>query len=100
MPPRRCTPSSRPSATRAVADTAAGGGTLESRLRSQQCEREDDFFRRDSAVQERAAVPALVFTQLGRIHEEAVAGGEQRVRPVAFLRQLDGCLAGEEDGLL
>src|SRR5687767_6082024 len=100
MPPRRCRPSSRPSATRAGGGTAAGGGTLASRLWSQQCEGQDDFFGRYSAVQKGAPVPALILTQLGRIHEEAITGGEQRVGSIALLRKLDRFLAGKEQRLL
>src|SRR5688500_12874640 len=100
QPPRRCTASWRPSATHAVAGMAAGGGTLESGSRSQQRQRQNDLFGRHSAVQERAAIPALIFAQLRRVNEEAVTGREQRVRAVSFFRQLDRFLAGKEQRLL
>src|SRR5437016_3362006 len=46
----------------------------------QERERKDYFLGSDSAVEEGAAVPALILAQLGRVNKKAVAGGEQRVR--------------------
>ena len=70
------------------------------RLRRQQSERENHFLRRHAAVEERAAITALVLAQLGRIDEEAVVRREQRVAAGAASRKTQIVLVRERQRLL
>src|SRR6266568_293286 len=64
--------------------------------RSEQRQRENYFFGRHAAVQERSAITALVLAQLGRIDEEAIAAGEQSVATGAATRQSQHVLIREQ----
>ena len=88
---RRC----RPSARRAVADSREAADTWLP-LRREQRHGQDALLRRHAAVQERAAIPALILPQLRRIDEEAVARREQRVRAQPAPRQLERVLVLEQ----
>src|SRR5438128_1513731 len=55
----------------------------------EQGDREDHLFRRDAAVQERAAIAGLILAQLGGIHEEPVRGGEQQPDPEPHAREAE-----------
>src|SRR5215475_11799814 len=63
-------------------------------------DRQNALLRRDAAVEERAAIPALIFPQLGRIDEKRVAGREQRVRAQPSARQAKRVFVREEQRLL
>src|SRR3954465_4939637 len=67
---------------------------------SKQGQRQNHFLRRHAAVEERAAVPALVLAKLRRIDEEAVVGREQGVAAGAATRQPQHVLAREQQRLV
>src|SRR5690349_7637096 len=56
-------------------------------LGCQQRNREDALFRRHAAMEERPAISALIFAQLGGIDEEPVRHGQQRVGAESAPRQ-------------
>src|SRR5689334_23945921 len=51
-------------------------------------------------MEERAAIPALIFTQLCRIDEERIARGEQRVGAEPAAREAQRVFIREEERLL
>src|SRR5947209_6472083 len=76
-------------AQRVDAESEAGGDTS---ARSEKRHRQNALLRRNAAVEEGAAIAALIFPELGRIDEERVTGREERVRSQAASRQLQQIL--------
>src|SRR5438045_517884 len=65
-----------------------------------QRQRQNHFFGRDAAVQERPPIAALVLAELGWIDEEAIIRGEQRISARATTREPQHILAGKEQSLV
>src|SRR5256884_1546893 len=70
---------------------------LPAAARREQRDRQEHFFRRSAAVQERAAISGLILAQLGGIDEEAVRGREQEPHAETHARQAEGLQVLHDD---
>src|SRR6266513_1953501 len=62
-------------------------GSLGAAARCEQYDRQDHLFGRHAAVQERAAIPRLVFAQLRGVDEEPISRGEQQAHAEPHARE-------------
>src|SRR6185436_13993580 len=68
--------------------------------RRKQCQRQNHFLGRYTAVQKGSAVTALILAQLGGINEEAIVGGEQSVATGSPPRQPQHVFVREKQRLI